>query len=135
MGVDCKIHLPGNARVKDVAKILAILDGCKVSKYEHESGAYWADVETVKVAGIDNLPECARITWEGATGKRFVLYHFEPDEGNGRLLMPPSTSWWIAAAKFLVDFYGGSADFNDCDDCAVDYARSKEALHCDRGGH
>lgn len=120
MGVDCLIQLPGNVRVKDVANILAILDGVPVVKYVHESGSYWAQV-AAKAEGLPEIAGCARITWTGPSGPRHVLYHFEPD-GNigGRLLMPRSTAWWIAAGTRLVQFFGGDLVYNDCGDQTPD---------------
>jgi hypothetical protein len=33
----------------------------------------------------------------------------------GRLMMPPSTPFWIAVGKGLCKFFGGRIDYNDCD--------------------
>lgn len=120
MGSDCLIQLPGNVRVKDVANILAILDGVPAMKYVHSSGVYWAQV-AAKAEGIPEIAGCARITWTGLSGPRHVLYHFEPDVNiGGRLLMPRSTAWWIAAGTRLVQFFGGNLVYNDCGDQTPD---------------
>lgn len=39
------------------------------------------------------------------------------------MLYCSSTSFWQAVGKRLVDFFGGSVDFNDCDDIDVDYSK------------
>ena len=80
MGVDCRIMLPHNVRVNDVAKVLARLDGATVTKQPlGRDGSYCAEVATVKVEGIASIPTCANITWTSAEGEqRRALYHFEP---------------------------------------------------------
>jgi len=62
-------------------------------------------------------------------GDRQVTYHFEPDNGAGRLLLPRSTPFWIALGVRLVDFFGGTVDYSDCDSVDVDYqVAAKSAL-------
>lgn len=113
MGVDVRITLPGNVRVKDVAIVLAALDGASVTKRDLVGGSYAARCEAVDVKGLPDLPECAEITWEGTSGARRWLYHYEFD--GMRLLMPRSTDWNIAAGRRLIRFFGGKLDYNDCD--------------------
>lgn len=125
MGVDCEIHLPDDVQIRDVADVLGILAGNK-KEWRESKGARWVGVENVSISG-NTFPGLACITLPYCATKRdeiYVLYHFEPGCG-GRLLMPRSTAWWIAAGKRLVDFFGGSIDFNDCDDSDVDYERPK----------
>jgi hypothetical protein len=44
-------------------------------------------------------------------------------EHDGRGFVGRSTAFWIAAARGLINFFGGWADFNDCDDRDVNYQR------------
>ncbi len=74
------------------------------------------------------MPECVAIEWDMPNyGGRHVLYHYEPSEIDGRLLMPPSTCWWIAVGRRLVDFFGGALDYNDCDDKDINFRRPKKS--------
>ena len=36
-------------------------------------------------------------------------------------MLPPSTAFWVAAARRLVEFFGGYVDYNDCDCSERDY--------------
>jgi hypothetical protein len=126
MGIDCKVHLPENVRVKDVANVIGALAGCPV-KQKHYSGAVFVEVENVKVEST-SVPQMAQIMVEPPGGCvdgekcHFVYYFFEVEEGSGRLLNPRSTAWWIAIMRRVVDFFGGSIDYSDCDDVDVDYS-------------
>jgi hypothetical protein len=124
MGVDTKIMLPGRVRLQDVARVLGALAGCKTELKVKPTYVY-CQVDDVKVDN-SHTPECANIRWTGGGELKpdgYVMFHYEPCEFDGRLLMPRSTPWWIAAGKRLVDFFGGKVDFNDCDDVDVDYER------------
>lgn len=50
-------------------------------------------------------------------------------ETGGRLMMPPSTNFWVAIGKRLVQFFGGSIDYNDCDDVDVNFRRRNNPRH------
>lgn len=122
MGVDCKILLPGNVRLRDACKVIGVLVGHKRVMTEEK----FLDVNgvTAKKYEIYSLVECASINIAGISGEalkwRFdkaaeaeVMYHFEPSQGNGRLLMPRSTAFWIAIGVGLVKFFGGSINYSD----------------------
>ncbi len=120
MGVDIRCVLPGNVRVDDVAKVIGIAVGLKpeyrkFNMGNSDGGATYVDGITVNAAGsVDTV----QINFDG----RYALYFFEPDIAIGkRLFYPKSTPFWIAACKRLVDFFGGTIDYNDCDEKAVDY--------------
>jgi len=135
MGCDCLIKLPGDVRLRDVANVLGLLAGCESVTIASDHGTEYKRLPSVEVkSSHDMLPECARIvitrnieTKDGDTA--YVLYHFEPSDANGetygRLLMPPSTAWWIAAGRRLVDFFGGEVVSNDCADRPTRYVRRK----------
>ena len=131
MGVNVSIALPSRTQIRDVTLVLAALDGIPTEKGYfnlHTPSFGWAAQLTggthtrIRYDTIDSLPECARIHWTSANGTaRHVLYHFEFNSGAHRGMLPPSTAWWIAAAKRLVDVFGGIVDYNDCDDHDQDY--------------
>jgi hypothetical protein len=129
MGVNCDITLPGNARVKDVAQVIGRLSGCAAEKKHFSQGGGWyTEVKTVNVKP-STMPECCYIYWQHNEDDRAVLYHFEWESSGNRGLSPNATAWWIAAAKRLVDFFGGSVDFSDCDSIDVDYAKEPSPLN------
>lgn len=133
MGVDVKINLPDNVRVKDVAYIIGIAAGCPIQweKTEHDPDHSWLRVRGVEVKGTSSV-EMAEISIR-STGHllvdgedmHYLFYHFESSRG-GRSLGPRSTAFWLAVAHRLVDFFGGSIDYQDCDDVEVDYSRPKK---------
>lgn len=74
----------------------------------------------MEVDGIEvspsSVPQCAEITWQEGINlgdSRYVLYHFEWEDG-GRGLLPPSTPFWCAVGLKLVSLFGGSIQFRDC---------------------
>lgn len=124
MGIDCKIRLPEDVRVRDVADVVALLAG-RPFRWVEQAGGRWIEVDAVEVRSLgDVLVECAEILIAEGPGvvreKLRVLYHFEPSEG-GRLLMPRATAAWVAVGRRLVEFFGGSVDYNDCDGIQEDY--------------
>lgn len=124
MGVDCRCYLPAWVRVYDVALVLGILSGLEKSKKPLISADGWyTEVAGVRVvSGGDSQPQCVWIDCATVSRPRVgVLYHFEPSYGKGRLLMPRSRPFWIAACRRLVDFFGGELDYNDCDESDIDY--------------
>jgi hypothetical protein len=123
MGVDCKIMLPDNVRVKDVAKVIGIAAGL-LPKWDGSHGAKWVEVPGADVK-TTSIPEMAVINLDGGhlidgESKHFVFYHFESSRG-GRLMGPRSTAFWLAVAHRLVDFFGGVIDYQDCDSQYCDY--------------
>lgn len=122
MGVDCRIYLPPDTRVGDVAKVLGLLAGLpgELKPLGGASGGIYLDVPGAQVKSSEPVPECAAIHF----GDHYVLYHFEGD-GPGYnpaggpasvIMLPPSTPFWCGIAKGLVEFFGGVVDFNDSDD-------------------
>lgn len=127
MGVNTCIMLPPDVKLGDVATVVG---GCAgVPKTRKALGGSYRDswyvhMPYMKVESAEHLPACARFEWsKGCWLKEngYSLYHFEPDNSAGRLMLPPSTAWWIATAVRLVDFFGGHVDFSDCDDVDVDH--------------
>jgi hypothetical protein len=124
MGVDCKIKLPDDVRVSDVAKAIGILAGLPATRWDiGDKGAYAAHVDGCDVKSCDPVPECAVINLPD----RQVLYYFEWGSG-GRGLMPRSTPFWIAVGARLCQFFGGEMDYDDCDEIACDFSCDKPRL-------
>jgi hypothetical protein len=133
MGVDCRIQLPDDVGVRNVAKAIGLLSGLEFEKHflgpSHEY-VWSVHVPGVQV-GISGMPECCQIIVRAIKNplvdgeeSHYVLYHFEPSEG-GRLMLPPSTPFWCAVGDALIDFFGGKIDYNDCDDTDWDRAVPK----------
>jgi len=123
MGVDCRINLPGNVRVGDVANVIGKVRGAESKLVLSSCGSYYVDVPDVKVEGIDDMPGCAALTIAGPRpGPSRTLFFFE-SEGVSRSILLSSTPANIAIAKRLVEFFGGEVDFQDCDTIDCDFAR------------
>ena len=129
MGISCIVNLPSNVRVVDVANVLGVLAGLKPVRKEITGAnpdSVFVCVLGVKVSSTA-IPQAALIELS-APGEPMVdrevyhstWYHFESPEG-GRVLSGPATAFWIAAFRGLADFFGGTVDYNDCDDSDVDY--------------
>lgn len=114
MGTDCRIILPDNVVVGNVSKVLGRLAGLPVERHHHDPRTWWAKVKGAKVE-TTSVPEMVMIRW----GDRHTTYHFEYGPG-GRLMLPRSTAFWLAAGNRLIEFFGGSIDWNDCDATDVD---------------
>ena len=150
MGIDTRIILPDNVRVKDVANIIGICAGKKPLKQFWSYGKGWAaTVPDVKIKVTSDASwGMVGIHVNGPFPKHileyrlnqsaiYVAYHFESDTG-GRVLQPPMTFFWLAVGRRLVQFYGGKLDYNDCDDIEVDFSirpksREQNAPNSDLG--
>lgn len=124
MGVDTRLSLPGNVRVKDVASVLGILFGLP-SKLEPLSGgdAVWCRVQGANVSGFETIPEMARIDLKQENGDYVAgfCYHFE-NPGGRRVMSGRATPKVIAAFKRVADFFGGRVDFADYDEEDADHS-------------
>lgn len=137
MSVDCNIALPGRVEVDDVANVIGVLAGLPVRLEPLGEDSIVSRVDGVKIETSD-VHGMVQITLSGelADGEHthFVYYHFEGTFGRStyggrryqhegvRSLSPRSTPFWVAIAKRLVDFFGGWVDYDDCDDCDLDYS-------------
>lgn len=134
MGVDMRVKLPGNVQVNKVAKVMGAYAGCTPVKrfFPNDSKGGWcAEVRDVKVT-TTTVPEMAQITIDcpmiDGQVSHFCFYHFEPECGVGRLMLPRSTAFWIALMTKVVDFFGGELDYQDCDDVDVNYSVPAKTL-------
>jgi hypothetical protein len=128
MGVDTRIALPPSSRIRDVAKVLGKLVGLPhtMEPLGHGSSSYVCDVRGVAVVAC-SVETLARIEWSGARVPHMercgVLYHYEGPRGE-RLMLPRACDEWIEIGRQLVQFFGGTVDFYDCDDVDVDFSRT-----------
>lgn len=137
MGVDVRLMIPAPARIRDVADVLAALLGCPVVRQDHGHGGSWSancwgDVAFYRSENADDLiqPECVWININAPDDPRSFLYFFEWDAMGNHGLFPRSTASNIALCVAICDFFGGTVDFNDCDDVEVDYRQPvREDIH------
>jgi len=130
MGVDTIVTLPAQVRVRDVAKVISILLGNE-KNVEKIGSSNQFEVAYPPVEIKDAYPgsalievSCAnapKIADVNGSGKRVISYHYEWGDGSKRGVLLASTASSIALGVALVNFFGGSVNFNDCDDVDVDY--------------
>ena len=125
MGVDIRLTLPGDVRVKDAAQVMGVLAGLPVEQVAiGSSPAIFVEVRGISIEGT-MFPETAKISLDGpmvdGAINHFVHWYFEGDRGFERVCLPPSTAFWIAIARGLIDFFGGKVDYQDCYESEVDY--------------
>lgn len=137
MGVACRITLPTNVRLYNVAQVMALLAGAQIRLEESKEypGKPWVRVDGVKTKPgccdglseitITDLGEDAKAIRNSSDGTAWCTYHFESDAdaGEGRLMLPKSTAFWIAIGRGLVNFFGGEIDYQDCDSSECDYKK------------
>jgi len=130
MGVDAVIELNPRTQIQDVAMVLTRLCGLKpyVVKDNGKEFVYVSKkikITNSSVVGLANVScnsmgvELKNRKGELKEGFSFC-YHFQPTSGY-KLMMPPSTGFWIAVGRRLVSIFGGRMDYADCDSKAVDY--------------
>jgi hypothetical protein len=138
MGVDIRVTLPPGATLRAAAEVIGIAAGLPWRKRPLGSShpGFWGiAVDDLVVRGIEEIPECARIRWTAPAGWKapggvpaegHVLWHHELENG-GCGICPQSTAFWICVGRRLVDAFGGTLDYNDCDAVDVDYRRDPPA--------
>ena len=119
MGVDALIKLPPDVRIDDVAKVIGVLAGLPIEKQPLDANGTWCiRVNGAKAEGILNIASCATIKIHGklvdGEEDHHVMFHYEPDDGIDRLIMPRSTAFWISIGKRLIQFFGGKLTYSDC---------------------
>jgi hypothetical protein len=120
MGVDCRIRLPDNVRLRDVVSVLGVAVGYQPLRRDFSCSSGWStEVDGVDTERVEHSPEMVKLTFE----HRYVPFFFEPDTFRGRLLMPTSTAFWCLVGHRLVDFFGGAVDYNDCDSTEWNYTK------------
>jgi hypothetical protein len=143
MGVNVKCEFPYGTRLKDVAAVAAALLGHE-SKHEPIAGskATFARVKGWSVMGAGSNPTlayivldttadnpAAKLIRESDSGVYHLLYHFEGNNGHPSIY-PACIAAKIALCAGLVKFFGGTVDFNDCDDKDVNMrVKAKADIH------
>ena len=117
MGVDTKLTLVPDVRVRDVALVIGALQGDVPKKHTTHRGTFWAENNAI-VESIDGMPTCCLII----TDKSRLLYQYEWGQNGEHGTMARSTSDNIALFVEVARFFGGSVDFNDCDNSDVDFS-------------
>lgn len=140
MGTDCVVTLPHRTRVEDVRTVLAALLGFKVTRQDLGNGGWAAHCEpnVVSLLSCGSMPQCCTISWRDAPNPALhrshgsIFYHFENKDGRWLSMGCHPTA--IAIASALVSFFGGSADFNDCDDSEDDFVVPERTdIHAEDG--
>ena len=126
MGVNTKIYLPQDVRIRDVANVVGILAGLK--PYYQYDGII--DIEGLSIQNDKHTPGLSNITLVPTEQEPLIdneswhqCLYFMEISSNHRLLYCGCNPFWREIGKALVDFYGGHVDFNDCDDIEVDYKK------------
>lgn len=127
MGVDMRVKLPANVQVENVAKVMGAYAGCIKRKafFINDPKNGWStvvdgvEVTNTSVIGMVQINLSGDL-FDGAKN-HFCFYHFESSNDGSRLMLPRSTAFWIALMTKVVDFFGGSLDYNDCDNNEDDY--------------
>ena len=119
MGVNCRLYLPENARVRHVANVIGVLSGLPVSRRQFGG----VEVAGVKVRNTVE-PSMAQIKLYGrmidGEVSHETFYHFESD-GGSKLMTPKSRPYWVAVCCRLVMFFGGKLIYQDCSYSDGDY--------------
>lgn len=134
MGANCKITIPAHVRIHDFAIVFGGLSGCEITVGEFTNGERLcrsAEITGIRYRIYDDMPTCPTIK---LPNDRHALYHFEFDDDGNHGITPRSTPFAIALGLALVDFFGGSVDFNDCDDVDVDYQRDPVPTYREQDG-
>lgn len=125
MGADCTANLPGNVRCRYVAYVIA---KCAGAASRLVPCAYPNDTIylTVEVDGVAVEPgsfaEAAHIKLADAGQLRWTQFSFDFEgAGNTRMVSLRSCAAHIALARRLVEFFGGTVDYDDGDSIEVDY--------------
>lgn len=138
MGVSCHVTLPHETRLTDVVKVLGALAGNPLTREDfgggHEGWSACLPADTLRTANTSVIG-MAQILGVAANRPSdpdfYCFYHFESK--NGRLLMPPSTAWWIAVGRGLVAFFGGSVVASDCDGKTIYRKPKQKDIHAEDG--
>ncbi len=118
--MDTVLTLPPNVQVNNVARVFALLLGCKAHKVTPNDKFWHAEVSGVKVHS-SGVPELVKIHIDPPYGEcRRIKYYFE-GEGGTRIIRMGGSEDNIALCRGVADFFGGTIDYNDCDDIETDY--------------
>lgn len=107
MGANTIIVLPYNVRARDVATVIGVAAGMPT---QWDEKGRWIKNDVVVEHGVSY--DTVKILFDG----RYGLYFFETSDHEGRVFYPGSSAFWSLIGKRLVDVFGGSVVYNDCDE-------------------
>lgn len=144
MGDSTHIYLPHSAQLRNIANAIGILAGLKPETQKIEgSDGFFFDVPGVSLKPTSSFG-VVEIFFEAPAGqclidgreRHFVYFHFEGERGTGDIrkydrvsLNPPSTGFWQALGRKLVDTFGGEVDYVDNDSIEFNYSRRPNRLN------
>lgn len=135
MGVDTQIYLPAYAGVDEITRAIGILVGLpKEQKHLDNSKMYYVNVPDIECQNNPSVVGLVDIKFKSPLfGDHQVLLHLDLTgiHAGEKLLMPRATSFWIALGTRLIQFFGGSLDYNDCDVIETNLIIRKRAVDFD----
>lgn len=148
MGVDCEIYVPWDVDDRRLADALGALAGLPAEYRVHHPGTH-QEYGSNDVVGVDVRPtSCAgmgEIALTAGGGRRMAdgesshhVYLHYGSRWRGRPWMhlsPPSSPFWCAVARRLVDWFGGFAVFQDSgEERGANLHRGRRRCPAGRGG-
>lgn len=149
MGVDCYINLPMDVDIDDIAHVMSILVGNKpilepINGSQnggiacHVKGYQFASTHTPHMTMINLELVGGGLMVDGTDHHYCHFFYCSRNEETGKIvncLYPRSNPFWCALGKKLVQFFGGSVQFNDCDSAkGKNVYRSKRHCPVDKHG-
>ena len=122
MSANARIYLPHDARIKEVAYVIALSSGLTFSRRTDKNGThtYIPGLRIETLDGLDMIEEIVAspmISIKSIDGhtQHSVMYFFESSEyaDYSRALYPKSTPYWLAIGKRLITFFGGMLIYRD----------------------
>jgi hypothetical protein len=134
MGIDTHLFLPGDVQIRDVGDVAAILLGHEPELKPLTATSDHVDVKGIRIRGYEDIPGCAEINIEATEDMEYarsIFFTYEVEGRPGeRLASLRANAEGIALFVKLAEFFGGTVDFNDCDDEEEDVKKSRP-----RGGN
>ena len=133
MGVSTNIYIPKSEKG---ITITGLRNGIEKALVERFSGFYMNDIKTRN----HNKPELSEIYdlfFDVTFSLNFEAYQFSDNKEHRRMMVTkdPKTNFirlsieaWghnTDIARAMVDYFGGHADFNDCDGIYIDYCKTQ----------
>ena len=128
MSENCTIFFPCDARVGDIHTAMAILSGLPWAWKDLGGGRdphQYVEAAGTKVNTFEHAPGMLELELRGpmvdGDEVHSATWHYQGDAGFHQLNCGNATPYWQALAMRLVDCFGGTVDFNDCDSSDIDY--------------
>ena len=130
MGCDCRILIPSDTRLNDLVSVMAIAAGGGSQKVflQGDTGSWY-----VRTTGARVEPSSAGASFMIMSpsiflniGKKmvdgeqehFTMLHLAAEGRHGKYfsMHPPSTPFWVAMGRKVINVFGGEILFDDCAD-------------------